>query len=99
VQGSETVVLLDQPELTCVFKGISSRPVPSVLRDFSAPVRVEQQLSQEEKIFLLRQPQFVDEKLEAPYSGLPSRCYKLGARRPGNRSQGQDWKCLREHER
>jgi aminopeptidase N len=36
------------------FTGIPSRPVPSVLRDFSAPVRLEQDLSAVDKLFLLQ---------------------------------------------
>ncbi len=52
--NKEAVLLLNQEKTCFVFKGISQRPVPSVLRDFSAPVRLEQQLSQEEKLFLLR---------------------------------------------
>lgn len=51
---TEAVLLLEQEEARFVFQGIERRPVPSVLRDFSAPVRMEQALSQEEKIFLLR---------------------------------------------
>jgi aminopeptidase N len=50
----ETVLLLEKGEQTFVFTGLAKTPVPSVLRDFSAPVRVEQSLSLEEKIFLLR---------------------------------------------
>ncbi|MGH8493573.1 MAG: aminopeptidase N [Moraxellaceae bacterium] len=52
--AAEIVLLLEQESATFVFRGVSKKPVPSVLRDFSAPVRVEQQLSPEEKIFLLR---------------------------------------------
>jgi len=51
---SEAVLLLEQEEVTCIFRGITTRPVPSLFRDFSAPVRVEQQLSAEDKLFLLK---------------------------------------------
>ncbi len=51
---AEKVLLLEQEEQCFVFRDVASRPVPSLLRDFSAPVRVEQSLSQEEKLFLLR---------------------------------------------
>lgn len=50
----DAVVLLTQPEQTLVFQGLVSASVPSLLRDFSAPVRVEQSLAFEEKLFLLR---------------------------------------------
>ncbi len=51
---TERVLLLAKEVETYVFSGVSRPPVPSLLRDFSAPVRVEQELSADEKIFLLR---------------------------------------------
>ncbi|HEX6592239.1 MAG TPA: aminopeptidase N [Moraxellaceae bacterium] len=52
--GRERVLLLEETQQTFVFKQVATPPVPSVLRDFSAPVRLEQSLSPEEKLFLLR---------------------------------------------
>lgn len=51
---TEKTVLLEELEQTFVFENIAERPIPSVLRNFSAPVRVEQLLSLEEKLFLLQ---------------------------------------------
>ncbi|MFZ5560460.1 MAG: aminopeptidase N [Pseudomonadota bacterium] len=50
----ETVVLLTQAEQTFVFKNIAEAPVPSLLRNFSAPVRVHHDFSLQDKLFLLR---------------------------------------------
>ncbi|HEX4869948.1 MAG TPA: aminopeptidase N [Moraxellaceae bacterium] len=50
----ETVVLLEREEQTFVFSGVPVAPVPSLLRNFSAPVRLEQALSQQDKLFLMR---------------------------------------------
>jgi aminopeptidase N len=52
--ATERVLLVTQLEQCFMFQGLVSAPVPSLLRDFSAPVRVEQSLSVEEKLFLLR---------------------------------------------
>jgi aminopeptidase N len=51
---TETVLMLESPEQTFVFRDIPEAPVPSVLRNFSAPVRLEHDLPPEEKRFLLR---------------------------------------------
>ncbi|MEH6634492.1 MAG: aminopeptidase N [Halioglobus sp.] len=39
--NTHTVLTVDQPAQTFVFEGIRERPVPSLLRGFSAPVRLE----------------------------------------------------------
>lgn len=54
VPQTEKTVLLERTEQDFVFSGLAAAPVPSVLRDFSSPVRVEQSLSLEEKLFLLQ---------------------------------------------
>jgi aminopeptidase N len=46
------VVLLDEREATFSFEAIAERPVPSLLRGFSAPVRLEMQRSRAELAFL-----------------------------------------------
>ncbi|MDI1302891.1 MAG: aminopeptidase N [bacterium] len=53
-ETGDAVVLLTMSGQTLVFQGLSSAPVPSLLRDFSAPVRVERSFTFEEKLFLLR---------------------------------------------
>ncbi len=50
----ETVVLeMTKPEQSFEFKGLSSHPVPSILREFSAPVILEQETSNETHAFLM----------------------------------------------
>lgn len=51
---SERVILLNAAQQEFVFTGIKAAPVPSLLRDFSAPVQLQQALTQTEKLFLLR---------------------------------------------
>jgi aminopeptidase N len=46
-------LILTQPTHTVVFEGLPSRPVPSLFRRFSAPVKVRQSLSSSDLIFLL----------------------------------------------
>ncbi len=48
------VIQLTRPSQTIVFHGVSSRPVPSLLRGFSAPVRLNIDLSEADLLFLLR---------------------------------------------
>lgn len=52
--AAERVVVLDQPERKLVFKGLSEQPVASLLRDFSAPVRLDFANSDEQLAFLMR---------------------------------------------
>ena len=50
----ETVVLeMTKPEQSFEFKGLSSRPVPSILRGFSAPVILEHDVDNETRAFLM----------------------------------------------
>ncbi len=52
--GAETVVLeLREREQTFTFTGIQEEPVPSILRGFSAPVKVKLDLTDEERLFLM----------------------------------------------
>jgi aminopeptidase N len=48
------VIQLTEPSQTVVFHGVSTRPVPSLLRGFSAPVRLNIDLSEADLLFLLR---------------------------------------------
>lgn len=52
--NSRSVFLFDKAEDSITFTGVSSRPVPSVFRGFSAPVKVSLDLSNEELIVLFR---------------------------------------------
>ena len=54
-EGATTRVLdLKEPEQTFVFTGLTDKPVPSLLRDFSAPVRLEYDYSREDLMLLMR---------------------------------------------
>jgi aminopeptidase N len=48
------VFVLDKPRETILFSNVASRPVPSLLRDFSAPVKLTLDLSNGELLALLR---------------------------------------------
>jgi aminopeptidase N len=50
----EDMIVLDGPSAELVFKGVPNRPVPSLLRTFSAPVNLVSTLSQEDRLFLAR---------------------------------------------
>ena len=49
----ERLLVLDEAEQAFVFEGVASAPVPSLLRGFSAPVRLEDGLSDAERQVLL----------------------------------------------
>jgi aminopeptidase N len=51
-EGGTRVLELKTPEQTFVFVDVPHEPVPSVLRGFSAPVKVSIDLSDEERLFL-----------------------------------------------
>jgi aminopeptidase N len=53
VPGSERLVVLADPETTVRFEGLDAAPIPSLLRGFSAPVILEQTLSDDELRVLL----------------------------------------------
>jgi aminopeptidase N len=46
------LIILDRPSMSITFTGLSERPTPSLLRGFSAPVRLEIDLSDEELLAL-----------------------------------------------
>ncbi|RUT30971.1 aminopeptidase N [Arsenicitalea aurantiaca] len=48
------LIVLEDGETTITFEGVASRPVPSLLRGFSAPVNLTSSLGQAEKLFLAR---------------------------------------------
>jgi aminopeptidase N len=52
--ATERVLVLDQAEQTFVFEGIASEPVPSLLRGFSAPVVLDDGLSDAALLVLMR---------------------------------------------
>ncbi len=48
------MIILDENQMELVFEGISSRPVLSLLRQFSAPVKLVDNLDENERLFLAR---------------------------------------------
>ena len=48
-----TMLEMDQAEQSFAFEGLAARPIPSILRDFSAPVILERETSNAERAFLL----------------------------------------------
>ncbi len=48
-----TVLEVTKAEQSFAFEGLASRPVPSILRGFSAPVIIERETPRDERIFLL----------------------------------------------
>ncbi|AEE34147.2 Peptidase M1 family protein [Arabidopsis thaliana] len=53
ISGSSTILRVTKKEEEFVFSDIPERPVPSLFRGFSAPVRVETDLSNDDLFFLL----------------------------------------------
>ena len=57
VSGGEVrddMIVLDTERVTLRFEGVANRPVPSLFRQFSAPVKVRSTLTQEGQLFLAR---------------------------------------------
>lgn len=48
------ILELKEKEQSFTFKGLSEKPVLSLLREFSAPIKLKQNLSQDELLFLLK---------------------------------------------
>ncbi|MEX1031778.1 MAG: aminopeptidase N [Cellvibrionaceae bacterium] len=54
VPGTERVLELTDPEQRFVFIGVTEKPVPSLLRNFSAPVRLDYNYSSDDLLTLMR---------------------------------------------
>ncbi|MEZ5501361.1 MAG: aminopeptidase N [Halioglobus sp.] len=52
--NTHNVLIVDQPRQSFVFEGVEERPVPSLLRGFSAPVRLQYEYSKDELCALMR---------------------------------------------
>ncbi|HWV02392.1 MAG TPA: aminopeptidase N, partial [Devosia sp.] len=50
----DDMLVLDGPSATFEFKGVPNKPVPSLFREFSAPVKVVNTLTQADRLFLAR---------------------------------------------
>jgi aminopeptidase N len=53
-QVRDEMIVLDSAQAEVRFTGIANKPVPSLLRGFSAPVNVDSSLTQEDRLFLAR---------------------------------------------
>jgi aminopeptidase N len=50
----DDLILLDRESVTITFSGVANKPIPSLFRGFSAPVKVSSSLSQDDLLFLAR---------------------------------------------
>ncbi|MEQ8600928.1 MAG: aminopeptidase N [Devosia sp.] len=50
----DDLILFDRDSVTLTFEGVANKPVPSLFRGFSAPVKVSTNLSQDDLLFLAR---------------------------------------------
>ena len=57
VQGNNCVLNITQAQQTFVFEGVAEHPVPSLLRGFSAPVKLDYAYTQEQLLFLASKDQ------------------------------------------
>ncbi|WP_150304066.1 aminopeptidase N [Pseudomonas saliphila] len=53
-RGTETVLSVTKPEQTFVFEGLTGEPLPSLLRNFSAPVKMLYPYSRDDRVFLAK---------------------------------------------
>lgn len=50
----DEIIVLDEESVTLTFTGVANRPVPSLFRGFSAPIKLETALGQSDLLFLAR---------------------------------------------
>ncbi|MEQ1768858.1 MAG: aminopeptidase N [Devosia sp.] len=50
----DDLIVVDRASTTVEFNGVANKPVPSLFRDFSAPVKLTAPLSQRDRLFLAR---------------------------------------------
>ncbi|MEH6389611.1 MAG: aminopeptidase N [Pseudomonas profundi] len=53
-RGTETVLSVTETEQTFVFEGLTGEPLPSLLRNFSAPVKMHYPYSRDDRVFLAK---------------------------------------------
>ncbi|HDZ57457.1 MAG TPA: aminopeptidase N [Pseudomonas xinjiangensis] len=53
-RGTETVIVLTEAEQVFTFEGIAQEPLPSLLRGFSAPVKMSYPYSRDDRVFLAK---------------------------------------------
>jgi len=57
VQGNSCVLNITQPQQTFIFEAVSEKPTPSLLRGFSAPVKLDYAYTQDQLLFLASKDQ------------------------------------------
>ena len=57
VQGNSCVLNITQPKQTFIFEAVSEKPTPSLLRGFSAPVKLDYSYTQDQLLFLASKDQ------------------------------------------
>ena len=72
-RGTDTVWVLDQAEQSVTFVDVDEVPVPSLLRGFSAPVVLEDDLSAQDRLVLLSHDTDAFNRWEAGQRLLPER--------------------------
>ncbi len=53
-QVEDDLIIFDTPQITLRFEGLPSRPVPSLFRGFSAPIKLQSSSDEAERLFLAR---------------------------------------------
>jgi len=75
--GTTTVLRFDKAEATYTFTDVHAKPVPSILRNFSAPVRLTTNLTQSDLLFLMAHDSDAFNRWEAGQTLLRTLCLDL----------------------
>merc|ERR1712216_524726 len=75
--GTTAVLRFDQASATYTFTGVDAKPVPSILRNFSAPVRLTTNLTQDDLLFLMANDSDAFNRWEAGQTLLRNLCLDL----------------------
>jgi len=88
IGDEEQVLSIKQPEEEFVFRNLTSKPVPSLLRRFSAPVILDYPFTEEELVHLMGRDDDAFNRWEAD-SGSPARSSSTGKARLRGHSSTQ----------
>jgi aminopeptidase N len=75
--GTTAVLRFDQAEATYTFTGVAAKPVPSILRNFSAPVKLTTNLTEDDLVFLMANDSDAFNRWEAGQTLLRGLCLNL----------------------
>ena len=75
--GTTAVLGFDRAEAAYTFTGVNAKPVPSILRNFSAPVRLTTNLTQDDLLFLMANDSDAFNRWEAGQTLLRNLCLDL----------------------